>query len=111
MGFDTDLIGKIERTQLPKSMPLLPVFDAVINSIESISDLGITSGKIEIHVIRENNPILMEDKESRSLPRILSFIIKDNGMGFTSENLKSFFTSESRKKISIGGKALEDFFG
>jgi hypothetical protein len=90
-------------------MPLLPVFDAVINSIESISDLGITSGKIEIHVIRENNPILMEDKESRSLPRILSFIIKDNGMGFTSENLKSFFTSESRKKISIGGKGIGRF--
>ena len=47
MDFTVDLEGKIENTMLPTTKPLLPVFEAIINSIQAIEDLEISNGKIQ----------------------------------------------------------------
>jgi len=38
----TDLIGRIKNTHLPVSKPLLPVLEAVSNSLHAIEDRGPT---------------------------------------------------------------------
>lgn len=40
--------GLVNLHTLPKTAPLLPLYEAVINSIQSIEDAGIENGKIEI---------------------------------------------------------------
>jgi hypothetical protein len=54
------------------------------------------SGRIEIEVLRSSG----EDAA------IEGFSIRDNGIGLTDENMKSFRTSDSPYKISKGGKGV-----
>lgn len=52
--------GLVNLHTLPKTAPLLPLYEAVINSIQSIEDAGIENGKIEIKIERENQMSLFE---------------------------------------------------
>ena len=51
--FKINLEGKIKNTNLPQSKSLLPLFEAIVNSIQSIEDLGISNGEILITIIRK----------------------------------------------------------
>lgn len=42
--------GLVSLHTLPKTTPLLPLYEAVINSIQSIEDAHTTNGKIEIGI-------------------------------------------------------------
>lgn len=53
MGFTTDLEGKIRNTNLPGSHFLMPLFEAVVNSIHAIEDKEEKNGRIEILIYRE----------------------------------------------------------
>lgn len=86
--------------RLPKNSALIPIYEAISNSIFS------NAKKIEIIVEHENLPALpgVEKKENK----IKNIIIKDDGMGFTDENYKSFNKAyESNKK---SGKGKGRFF-
>jgi hypothetical protein len=52
-----DLTGKIKETQLPRAKALLPMFEAVVNSLQAIEDAraltGIQTPVIEVIVNRE----------------------------------------------------------
>jgi hypothetical protein len=48
-----DLIGRISNVVLGLHRPLVPLFEAVVNSIHSIESEGIKNGKIVIHVERD----------------------------------------------------------
>ena len=52
--------GLVSLHTLPKTTPLLPLYEAVINSIQSIEDAHITNGKIEIVIEREKQMNLFE---------------------------------------------------
>lgn len=54
--------GLVSLHTLPKTTPLLPLYEAVINSIQSIEDANITNGKIEIVIEREKQMIPMQKK-------------------------------------------------
>lgn len=45
--------GLVDLHTLPKTTPLLPLYEAIINSIQSIEDAQISNGKIEIIVERD----------------------------------------------------------
>lgn len=98
-----DLVGKIKNTQLPRSKALLPMFEAVVNSFQAIEERGNgqTTTRIEILVEREEMLPGMESDGD-----VNGFTITDNGVGFTEENLDSFFTSDTRYKIRKGGKGV-----
>ena len=101
-----DLAGRVRNLDLPKSRPLLPLLEAVSNSIHSIEDSGRENGRIVIRVIRDNNWILGGDAESRLLAPITGFEVEDNGVGFTPENFESFETCDSLHKQSRGAKGI-----
>lgn len=43
MSLQTNLKGRLRNTSLPKSHGLMPVFEAVVNSIHSIEERGSTA--------------------------------------------------------------------
>jgi len=102
-----DIKGKINEKKLAYSNTLLPLFEAIVNSIQAIEEESATKpGIIEINIIRSTQGDLkLEGLEK--LPDIIDFIIKDNGIGFNDENYESFNYAHSTYKK--GGKGVGRF--
>ncbi len=94
--------GLVSLHTLPKTTPLLPLYEAVINSIQSIEDAHITNGKIEIVIEREKQMNLFEQWETD----VENIVIIDNGIGFNDDNYNSFDTYASEFKIQKGCKGV-----
>jgi len=93
-----DLVGRIKNVTLPYSKPLLPLFEAVINSFDAIEDAAKgRAGHISIAILRDTRQTRLEVGGNEA---IAGFTITDNGVGFTSANFNSFVTSDSEYKIS-----------
>ncbi len=103
-----DIEGKINQIKLAPSKALLPMFEAVINSIQATKDSGIKKGLIQIYIHRDESQMLIEGEE-KDLRPIKSISITDNGIGFNDENYKSFQTANSTQKLKIGGKGVGRF--
>jgi len=101
-----DLLGRIKNTQLGRSRALLPVFEAVVNSFQAIEDRTAHDHEPRIEVSIDHQAAL-PDLETKG--EVVSVKITDNGIGFTEENLLSFFTSDSRHKLNRGGKGVGRF--
>lgn len=101
----TNLRNQVRQTPLPKWKPLIPLFEAVMNSFQAIRDAK-RSGKdgfIKITIARDG--ILLDEEQGP----IRSFTITDNGIGLNDENFDSFNTAFSDHKLSRGGKGLGRF--
>ncbi len=104
MSIKIDLRNQIRQTNLPKWKPLLPLFEAVINSFQAIKDVNWTGkGNITIDIEREESLFPEEN------PTVIGFRIADDGIGLTDDNSDSFNTAFSPQKIRIGGKGLGRF--
>lgn len=118
MSLTTNLSGRLRNTILPRTHALLPVFEAVVNSIhacEDISGKSITDGFITIHILRETKPegqanLLGDDRAKKSgpeaLPEIVGFKIADNGVGFSDANMNSFKELDSDYKEKKGCRGI-----
>lgn len=105
MSLQTNLKGRLRNTFLPKSHGLMPVFEAVVNSIHSIEEKGNSdNGKVVLRINRATQESL--DFDAKSLPPILGFTITDNGCGFNETNFKSFETLDSDHKIDKGCRGV-----
>lgn len=92
-----DLAGKIRNTQLPKTRPLLPLFEAVVNSFQALEDSAdVTNPCIHITALREAT------LPDMPVGVIEGFKIEDNGIGFDSSNFESFFTVRLIAQIESG---------
>lgn len=102
-----DIKGKINEKKLAYSNTLLPLFEAIVNSIQAVEEDSATKpGIIEIEVIRSSQKdIQFNDQES--LPEIVDFVIRDNGIGFNKINYESFNYAHSTYKKS--GKGIGRF--
>ncbi len=113
MSMETNLHGRLRNTALPVNVALLPVFEAVVNSIHAIEDARLRSGKgrVTVEIIRDQQESLdlHSDDESEGFERprdIVGFKIRDNGIGFNEENMTSFLTLDSEYKASKGGRGI-----
>ena len=98
MSLQTNLKGRLRNTSLPKSHGLMPVFEAVVNSIHSIEEKGNPdTGKIVLRINRATQGGL--DLDAKALPPIIGFTIADNGCGFDEINFKSFETRHNSLAI------------
>ena len=105
MSIKTNLIGRLKNLQLAKSRALLPLFEAVVNSIHSIDErldkdpsYSIGASKIDID-IKYSSQLSIDAKQQ---PEIIGFNIVDNGIGFEKSNYESFQTLDSLYKQSKG---------
>lgn len=104
-----DIKGKINEKKLAFSNTLLPLFEAIVNSIQAIEEDSATkTGIIEIDIIRSKQKKL-ELEENINYPDIVDFVVKDNGVGFTEENFNSFNYAHSTYKFEKGGKGIGRF--
>lgn len=102
-----DIKGKINEKRLAYSNTLLPLYEAVVNSIQAIEEYSSTKpGIIEIDVIRSKQQDLKLDDQEK-LPDIIDFSIRDNGIGFNESNYESFNYAHSTYKK--GGKGIGRF--
>lgn len=106
-----DIKGKVNNIKLTKANALLPLFEAVVNSLQSIEELEHKEDAyINILINRDSTqPILEGVKEDGMYYPIESFIIEDNGVGLNSKNFLSFQTSDSTYKLLKGGKGVGRF--
>lgn len=93
------LSGRLRNIVLTPSSSncLIPLFEAITNSIHAIEDRfgpdGLSKGRIDIAVERKKT-------------EIESYRVDDNGEGLTPENYKSFITADSPRKVTRGGKGV-----
>ena len=111
--FSVNLAGKVKNYSLSKRKALMPLFEAIINSINAIDERRMQNknnnfkGSIIIHVKRS-----MQDKlpgVDNGIAEVDGFEIIDNGCGFNDENMESFLESDSMHKVDIGGKGIGRF--
>ena len=107
-SFSSNLRGKVRNFPLPKNRPLVPLYEAIVNSINAIDERAKEqnkfAGKIEIEVIRDRTLFSESDKNTVS-----GFCVSDNGIGFNEENMASFMEADSEYKVLIGGKGVGRF--
>ena len=111
-NFSISLKGRVKNFNLPKNQPLIPLFEAIVNSIHAINERKNAGEQfnayITINLIRDNQ-LALELDGMKELSSISSFEIVDNGVGFNEPNLTSFMESDSTYKASIGGKGVGRF--
>ena len=100
-----DLKGRVNNTKLAHSNSLLPLFEAIVNSIHAVEDAGERGGRIDVFILRDDAQGVLQPEDLVSHP-IHSFFVEDNGIGFTERNYQSFNTSDSTHKASRGGKGI-----
>ncbi len=101
---DINFKGLVDLHNLPTSEPLLPLFEAIVNSIQSIKQGKVKDGQITIYIEREKNKNLLNCGEWET--DIENIIVTDNGIGFTDENYESFNTYASDLKKMLGCKGV-----
>ncbi|TMP59564.1 ATP-binding protein [Pseudoalteromonas sp. S1610] len=105
MSLQTNLKGRLRNTSLPKSHGLMPVFEAVVNSIHSIEERSCSeTGRVVLRIDRAAQGSL--DFNVKSQQPIIGFTITDNGCGFDEVNFRSFETLDSDHKIGKGCRGV-----
>ncbi|MFZ5483609.1 MAG: ATP-binding protein [Pseudomonadota bacterium] len=108
-----NLGGRLRNTPLPLTSGLLPLFEAVVNSIHAIEEAGVSTdgGRIRVTILRGSKQGSLNLNESKkrgpdALEDIVGFKIEDNGIGFTDDNMLSFRTLDSEHKIQKGCRGI-----
>ncbi len=108
--FNTDVVNKVRKIKLPISKVMLPLFEAVVNSIQSIEEVkkeSIKDGVIQVIINRPFEEIRLLDGGDTS--PVEGFTVIDNGIGFNTQNYKSFLTADSSHKLVKGSKGVGRF--
>lgn len=87
---------------------LVPLFEAISNSVHAIVSGEVTTGEIVVELIRHSHQQDLLTVNAEEMP-ITGFVITDNGIGFTEPNMLSFCEADSPFKASIGGKGIGRF--
>lgn len=108
--FGINIAGRVKNFKLNKNQALMPIFEAIVNSIQAIEDRR----KIDDEDLVGN--ILIDVEYDNALPlgsqkveKVASFKIIDNGVGFNEANFRSFLQSDSTYKEQRGGKGIGRF--
>ncbi|MFI2486831.1 ATP-binding protein [Promicromonospora kroppenstedtii] len=112
MALTTSLNGRVRNTSLPKSHALLPVLEAVVNSIQAIDARfgeNVEQGRLSVRIRRSAQGELDLGQIGPGrvpMKPIVGFDIEDNGVGFTPENMVSFETLDSEHKAAMGCRGV-----
>ena len=108
MSLNTSLKGRLRNTNLPKTSALLPLLEAVVNSIHSIDErikkektFQLVDSYIRVKLIRSGQSTIDGTKEE-----LIGFEIIDNGIGFTENNYNSFCTLDTDYKLDRGCRGI-----
>ena len=104
-----NLSGRVRNVALSKSNGLMPLFEAVVNSIEAIEDRFPSehetseTGRIDVHIRRQDDLQQLDLGNGCLSERpIKSFEVIDNGVGFNERNWASFQELDFTRKEERG---------
>ncbi|HLI76683.1 MAG TPA: hypothetical protein VKV02_07025 [Acidobacteriaceae bacterium] len=112
MALTTSLAGRVRNTNLPKSHSLLPLLEAVVNGLQAIdAQFGDEVGRGRLRVVikrsgQEEFAFGPAGPGRAALKPISGFVVQDNGVGFTPENMGSFETLDTDYKASLGCRGV-----
>ena len=104
----SDIENRISKLKLAKDKFLMPLFEAISNSLQAIEDRfgqnNTKQGQVFIRIEREGDNQTNIETIENGLTPVLNICIEDNGIGFTKDNFKSFLTFDSKYKKGRGGQ-------
>lgn len=108
-NFRFNLKGQLNEVKLPEYKALWPLFETIVNSIQSIEEsTNAHCGQITILANRlEDRQLDMDGNEV--IPPFFEFQVIDNGLGFNTINYDSFLEAYSNLKVSKGCKGIGRF--
>lgn len=109
MQFTMNLAGQVNQMRLPKSKALWPLFETIVNSIQSLEEVeNCEIPSITIRAIRSDYAQIKVDGEDE-VTHFEEFVVTDNGEGFTEKNYTSFLEAYSTLKVKKGCKGIGRF--
>jgi hypothetical protein len=99
----THVVGRVRNLRLGADRALVPVYEAIANSLHAITAADVPKGSITIELFRDNSQSSILPDSANIPGPIIGFRIGDNGEGFNDKNLTSFHTAESMLKASGRG--------
>lgn len=112
MPIIVNVAGQVGQIKLSVSKALWPLFETVINSIQSLEDSNVQEKKIIIEALRPEHAQFKTDGQGNMVEELThfeNFIVTDNGNGFNSENYNSFLEAYSQLKVKKGCKGIGRF--
>ncbi|MFT4228055.1 ATP-binding protein [Micropruina sp.] len=112
MALTTSLAGRVRNTNLPRRHSLLPLLEAVINGLQAIDVRfgdGMSQGHLRVTIERSGQDELDFGPAGPgrvALKPITGFVVEDNGVGFTPDNMDSFETLDTDYKASLGCRGV-----
>jgi len=107
----SNLKRRIDKLKLIKANHLMPLYEAVINSIQSIYDNkdleSSKDGNIEVFFDRKDKTqthVDFKSEEDLKMLPVRNIVITDNGCGFIDKNFDSFITYDTDLKEKKGGQ-------
>ncbi len=110
MALTTSLPGRVRNTSLPKSHALLPLLEAIVNGIQAIGMRfgdDMSAGILTVTIDRSGQEQLeFALGGNAALKPIVGFTVRDNGVGFSPANMRSFETLDSEHKAKLGCRGV-----
>lgn len=112
MPITVNVAGQVGQIRLSLAKSWWPLFETIINSIQSLEDSSSLNKTIIIEAIRIDSNQLKSDGQGgldEEPAHFEDFIVTDNGSGFNTENYNSFLEAYSRLKVKKGCKGIGRF--
>lgn len=112
MPITVNVAGQVGQIKLSPTKALWPLFETVINSIQSLEDSNVKERKIIIDALRPKHVQLKTDGQGHTIEEpahFEAFTVTDNGTGFNTENYNSFLEAYSQLKVKKGCKGIGRF--
>jgi hypothetical protein len=110
----SNIANKVRNTKLPRTKPLMPLFEVISNSIHAINEAKKYNqlkgdGIVKIRLIRNGDEETLKSIEGIEKYPINSILVTDNGIGLNDENLNYFIETDTDHKLEMGGKGVGRF--
>lgn len=104
MPITVNVAGQVGQIRLPTSKALWPLFETVINSIQSLEESDTKKKVIVIDALRPEHTQLKTGEQGRTIieeqAHFEAFTVTDNGNGFNTSILpRSVFPIESEERL------------
>lgn len=112
MPIIVNVAGQVGQIKLSPAKALWPLFETVINSIQSLEDSNISEKRIVIDALRPEHIQLKADGQGNTVEEpahFEAFVVTDTGNGFNSDNYNSFLEAYSQLKVKKGCKGIGRF--
>ena len=114
MPITVNVAGQVGQIRLSSAKALWPLFETVVNSIQSLedTDIPVVEKKIVIDALRAEEVQTRQDAQGNIIEEqshFVDFRVTDNGNGFHKSNYQSFLEAYSQLKVKKGCKGIGRF--